>query len=260
MPEPTKDRVALVTGANKGIGLEVARQLGVLGWRVLVGARDAQRGSFAASLLNAQGIQARFEEIDIEDDASIQAAARRIEAAFGRLDALVNNAGVLCDLNFPRPTQASEELPILPSGTPIDILRRTYATNVFGVAAVINAMLPLLKRADAARIVNVSSKFASLSFAQQIFRGESQERYFNLLAYNTSKAALNALTLQYAIELRHTRIKVNSVDPGHCATDINGRTGDRHPAEAAKIVVGAATLPDDGPSGSFIAENGHRAW
>jgi NAD(P)-dependent dehydrogenase (short-subunit alcohol dehydrogenase family) len=251
--------VALVTGANKGIGLEVARQLSGLGFHVLLGARDAERGRSAAAAVRAPGARIDFEHLDVSDDASVQAAARRITEAFGKLDVLVNNAGVLLEGNFARAGSSNQDVSS-PGTTSVDILRRTYATNVFGVAAVTNAMLPLLKRSGRGRIVNVSSKFASLSLADRICHGESRERYFNLLAYNTSKAALNALTLQYAIELRGTPIKVNAVDPGHCATDINGHLGDRHPSEAAKIVVSVATLPDDGPTGTFVSEDGRRAW
>ncbi|HEX2492700.1 MAG TPA: SDR family oxidoreductase [Steroidobacter sp.] len=250
MSQLSRDGVALVTGGNKGIGFEVARQLSARGFHVLLGARDAERGRAAATSLKTQGARVDFEHLDVSDDESVREAARRINAACGKLDILVNNAGVLLE------AIAQSR----PSSTAIDILRLTCATNVFGVAAVTNAMLPLLRRSVGGRIVNVSSKLASLSLADRTCHGESQERYFNLLAYNTSKAALNALTLQYAIELRDSRIKVNAVDPGHCATDINGRIGDRHPSEAAKVVVAAATLPDDGPTGAFISEDGRRAW
>lgn len=252
--------VALVTGANKGIGLEVARQLGEMGWLVLVCARDPQRGIAATDMLKAQGIQARFEQLDITDDSSIDAAALRIAADPARLDVLINNAGVLFEGDFPRPGLPQDTFPSKPSVTSRAIVRSTYAANVFGAIAMTNAMLPLMRRSKAARIVNVSSKLASLSLADDFCQGNSNERYFNLLAYNSSKAALNAATLQYAIELRNTTIKVNAVDPGHCATDINGHIGDRPPSEAAKVIVRLATLPHDGPTGAFIGETGRRAW
>lgn len=253
-------QVALITGANKGIGFEVARQLGTLGWRVLVGSRDANRGAAAAEVLKAQGIEARFEELDVTDDLSIAAAAHRIGTDPGRLDVLVNNAGLLLEGQFARGGRAAEDFPSRPSATGLDVVRETYATNVFGAIAVTNALLPLLRRSNRARIVNVSSKFASQTLADDFCHFRSKDRYLNLLAYNSSKAALNAATLQFAIELRETGIKVNAADPGHAATDINGQLGDRRAAEAAKIIVRLALLPEDGPSGAFIGEDGPRAW
>ena len=260
MSQRGERRVALVTGGNKGIGYEVVRQLSGMGLHVVLGARDPERGQSAAASLRAQGARVDLQQLDVSDDESVRAAALRIASDFGKLDVVVNNAGVLMEGNFGRRPTQTEDLPALPSTTVVEVLRLTYATNVFGVAAVIKEMLPLLRRSESGRIVNVSSKFASLSLADSVCHGENQERYFNLLAYNSSKAALNALTLQYAIELRDSRIKVNAVDPGHCATDINGHLGDRHPAEAARIVVGVATMPDDGPTGAFIGLEGYRAW
>lgn len=256
----SQQRVALITGANKGIGFEVARQLGALGWHILLGARDSNRGRAAAAVLGASGIDARFEQLDVADERSIAAAARRIESDPGRLDVLVNNAGVLLEGRFSRGGRAAEDFPAQPSATRLDVVRQTYETNVFGAIAVTNAMLPLLRRSGAARIVNVSSKFASQSLADDYCHGRNNDRYLNLLAYNSSKAALNAATLQFAIELRDTGIKVNAADPGHTATDINGQLGNRRPSEAAKIIVRLALLADDEPTGTFLAEDGARAW
>lgn len=256
----TPQKIALITGANKGIGFEVARQLGALGWRILLGARDADRGRAAITRLKASEIDARFEQLDVTDEASIAAAANRIARDPGRLDVLVNNAGVLLEGRFPRTGRAAEEFPSEPSATGLDVLRKTYATNVFGAIAVTNAMLPLLRRSGAARIVNVSSKFASQRLADDFCHRRSSDRYMNLLAYNSSKAALNAATLQFAIELRETGIKVNAADPGHSATDINGQLGNRPPSEAAKVIVRLALLPEEGPTGAFIGEDGPRAW
>lgn len=250
--------VALITGANKGIGFEVARQLGALGWRVLLGARDANRGTAAVEVLKAEGIDARFEQLDVTDDLSIAAAAHRIGTDPGRLDVLVNNAGALLE-RIAR-SGAGQASPSKPSATEVDIVRATYATNVFGAIAVTNALLPLLRLSSRARIINVSSRLASQTLADDFCHGRSKDRYMNLLAYNSSKAALNAVTLQFAIELREAGIKVNAADPGHTATDINGRLGDRPPSEAAKIIVRLALLADDGPTGVFVGEDGPRAW
>lgn len=260
MTGSSQQKVALITGANMGIGLEVARQLGALGWRILLGARDANRGQAAADTLSASGIDARVEQLDVTDASSIAAAVRRIARDPGRLDVLVNNAGVLLEGRFARDGRAAEEFPSRPSATALDIVRETYETNVFGAIAVINAVLPLLRRSGAPRIVNVSSKFASQTLADDVCHGRNTDRYMNLLAYNSSKAALNAATLQFAIELRDAPIKVNAADPGHAATDINGHLGDRRASEAAKIIVRLALLADDGPTGTFVAENGARAW
>jgi NAD(P)-dependent dehydrogenase (short-subunit alcohol dehydrogenase family) len=156
--------------------------------------------------------------------------------------------------NFERDREHSANL------VELHVMRSTYETNIFGAITVTNAMLPLIRRSPAGRIVNVSSRLAGFLLAQRYCSPGNREEYLNLLAYNSSKAALNHVTLQYAIELRGTRVKVNSADPGHCATDINGRLGDRLPSEAAKLIVQLATLPEDGPSGAFIGEDGFRPW
>ena len=230
-------KIALVTGANKGIGFEIARQLTEADVEVIVGARSQERGMTAADAIGAQ-----FVQLDVNDEASAADAASSVERDYGRLDILVNNAGVLHELHRP-----------LPSETPMEIVRRTYATNVFGVIVVTNAFLPLLRRSPAGRIVNLSSRFSSLTRALEPGR-------MILLAYNSSKTALNAVTLQYANELRETPIKINIVDPGHCATDINGRTGERTAAEAARLPVQFALLPNEGPTGSFVSEEGVVPW
>jgi NAD(P)-dependent dehydrogenase (short-subunit alcohol dehydrogenase family) len=228
-----------VTGANKGIGYEIARGLGALGATVLVGARDAGRGAVAAGRLAAEGIAAVPLTLDVTDPASVTAAAARIEQEYGRLDVLVNNAGVL--------VERGEK----PSEVTLDVLERTYATNVFGVVLVTNAVLPLIRRAAAGRIVNVSSGLGSLSLAG---------RMAGHLAYGSSKTALNAVTVAYAGELRDTPIKVNAAGPGHCATDQNGHTGPRTAAQGAVAAIRLATLPADGPTGGFFTEDGPLPW
>ncbi|WP_433135888.1 SDR family oxidoreductase [Actinomadura nitritigenes] len=248
-------RISLITGANKGIGFEVARQLGGLGGqKVLVGARNEERGRKAAAALRAEGVDAGHVLVDVTDAAGLKRAAERIEREHGRLDALVNNAGIaILDWN------------LRPGRVPLDMVRRTYETNVVGVIAVTDAMLPLLRRSEAGRIVNVSSRLGSLAVMSD---RESPVSRVNLLAYNSSKAALNAVTVAYAKELAETPIKVNSVNPGFCDTDMasdliaamGAGRGVRTPAEGARAAVTAATLPDDGPTGSFFGDEGPVPW
>ena len=239
-----KGRIALITGANKGIGREIARQLATWGATVLVGARDPGRGEAAAQALAADRLDARFLRIDVTEQATIDAAAGRIERDFGKLDILVNNAGIGID-NAP------------PSQLEMDVLRRTYETNFFGVFAVTKAMLPLLRRSESARIVNISSGLGSLT--QNSDPGYRYARA-KLLAYNSSKSSLNALTIQFAYELRDTPIKVNAADPGYVATDLNNHMGTRTVEQGARIAVELATLPADGPTGGFFDVDGVVPW
>jgi NAD(P)-dependent dehydrogenase (short-subunit alcohol dehydrogenase family) len=239
----TTTEVALVTGANKGIGKEIARGIGQLGITVLVSARDETRGARAVAELTDEGLDARFLPLDVTDERSVARAADRIAVDFGRLDILVNNAGVLNDLVTP------------PSRTSLAEFRAVFETNVFGVVAVTNALLPLLRKAPAARIVNVSSVLGSLT--RHTAPASALGQYF---AYNTSKTALNAITVQYARELRDTPIKVNACAPGLCATDLNGHLGDRSPAQGAKIAIELATIEPDGPTAGFFDENGPLPW
>jgi NAD(P)-dependent dehydrogenase (short-subunit alcohol dehydrogenase family) len=230
-------KIALITGANKGIGLETARQLGSQGMTVLVAARDAQRGSQAEHALRDDGIDAHAVQLDVTDATSIQRAAERIDADYGRLDILVNNAGTASVSRRGGP----------PSQTSLTDMRAVYEINVFGVVAVTNAMLPLLRRAPAARIVNVSSEVGSISS-----QGDPASPLHQMPAsaqYPSSKAALNMLTAMYAKELADTPIKVNAANPGYTATDFNNHSGFRTAAEGAEPSVYLATLPDDGPSG-----------
>jgi NAD(P)-dependent dehydrogenase (short-subunit alcohol dehydrogenase family) len=256
----TEHRVVLVTGANKGIGFEVARQLGEAGFFVLLGARDIDRGVAAAATLKSEGHCVRFEHLDVADESSVATAATRIGKSPGRLDVLINNAGILSGGEFNGLDESGAPIVTPPSQVAVHVMRSTYETNIFGAVTVTNAMLPLIRRSPAGRIVNVSSRLAGFLLAQRYCSPGNREEYLNLLAYNSSKAALNHVTLQYAIELRGTRVKVNSADPGHCATDINGRLGDRPPSEAARVIVHLATLPESGPTGAFIGEDGPRAW
>jgi NAD(P)-dependent dehydrogenase (short-subunit alcohol dehydrogenase family) len=230
-------KIALITGANKGIGFETARQLGSHGMTVLAGARDEGRGLAAERALRDGGADARFVPLDVTDAKSIRSAAERIDGEFGRLDVLVNNAGTA--------TVAGRADPA--SQTSLDDMRAVYEINVFGVIAVTNAMLPLLLRAAAARIVNVSSEVGSISSQSDPESPLSQMPAF--APYPSSKAALDMLTVMYAKELRDTPVKVNAANPGYTATDLNGHRGFRSAAEGAEPSVYLATLPGDGPSG-----------
>ena len=241
-----ENTIALITGANKGIGKETARQFGERGMTVLVGARNEGRGEAAADELRGEGADAHFVQLDVTDEASVETAAKSVDARFGRLDILVNNAAISV-----RAAHA------VPSQTPVGAVRETYETNVFGVVAVTNAMLPLLRRSPSGRVLNVSSGLGS-----SVTLGDPDSPwapYTLLLAYNSSKAALNAITQMYAAELRDTPITVNAVTPGFCATDLNDHRGLLHPAEGARKVVGVAILPD-GTTGAFLGEDGPLPW
>ena len=228
--------IALITGANKGIGFATAKLLAARGFTVIVGSRDEDRGKQAEHELREAGADARAVQLDVTDSSSVRRAADWIDAEFGRLDALVNNAGI-----------ARGDGTGKPSETTVDTLRTVYETNVFGVATVTNAMLPLLLRANpAARIVNVSSEVGSIG---SMTDPNSPLWPFTSVPYPSSKTALNMLTAMYAKELRDTGIKVNAANPGYCATDLNGRRGFRTPEQGAEVSVHLATLPAGGPTG-----------
>jgi NAD(P)-dependent dehydrogenase (short-subunit alcohol dehydrogenase family) len=231
--------IALITGANKGIGLETARQLGSHGVAVLLGARDEQRGTAAERALRSEGADARFVRLDVTDGSSATEAAEWIDKEHGRLDILVNNAGIA--------RRGAGGGP--PSQTDLDDMRAVYETNVFGVVTVTNAMLPLLRRAPAGRIVNVSSELGSIGTMTD--PASPLSRFPAGLAYPSSKTAVNMITVLYARELRDTPIKVNAANPGYTATDLNGHSGFRSPVEAAEVSVHLATLAADGPTGTF---------
>ena len=237
-------KVALITGANKGIGREIARQLGKQGITVVVGARDEARGKEAAAALKSEGVDSRFVPLDVTREESIASAAATIDKEFGKLDILVNNAAIAIDNGTP-------------SQLDLAVFRRTYDTNVFGVFAVTKAMLPLLHKSDAGRIVNMSSGLGSLA---QTSNPNWPFAAVNLLAYNSSKSAINALTVQFANELRNTPIKVNAADPGYVATDLNQNRGHRTVQQGAIAPVRLATLPADGPTAGYFNEDGAVPW
>jgi NAD(P)-dependent dehydrogenase (short-subunit alcohol dehydrogenase family) len=238
--DPTTD-IALVSGANKGIGKEISRRLGAAGRTVIMGSRDEQRGQQAVDELRGQGHDVHLVVLDVTDEDSITSAAKQIDQEFGRLDVLVNNAGVWLEGVTPCDQVTVEEM------------RRTYEVNVFGVAAVTNAMLPLLRRSANAKIVNMASPLGSLMLTDD---PASPVASMGLLAYNSSKTALNSLTLLYANFLRDSGIKVNSASPGFVATDLNGHRGELTVEQGANIPVQMATLGPDGPTGVFVGEDG----
>jgi NAD(P)-dependent dehydrogenase (short-subunit alcohol dehydrogenase family) len=236
--------IALISGANKGIGFEIARGLGAKKITVLVGARDEARGQAAAGKLKSGGADARFVKLDVTDSGTIERAAEWIEKEFGRLDILVNNAGVA-------------EFGTKPSDVDLAKVREVYETNFFGPVALIQRMLPLLKKSKHGRIVNVSSSLGSLTLSSDL---NSPFADFLALGYNTSKSALNSMTIQFAKELKDTPIKVNAICPGYCATDINGNSGPRSAAQGAVAAIQYATIGDDGPTGGYFNDEGRVPW
>jgi NAD(P)-dependent dehydrogenase (short-subunit alcohol dehydrogenase family) len=241
----TSQKIALVTGANKGIGLEIAHQLAKSGCTVLIGARDKALGEAATSKLTAEGLTAHFIAIDLTSHATIAAAAQAIEAKFGHLDILVNNAGIIADGDGP------------PSTGSLDAIHATLQTNFIGTVAVTQAMLPLLRKAPSARIVNVSSGLGSLTQNGDLSYFAADVKF---LGYSVSKAGLNMLTVQLAYELRDTAIKVNSADPGYTATDLNGHRGTQTIPEGAAEAIRLALLPGDGPTGTYSDSQGIVPW
>ncbi len=241
----TTKKTALVTGANKGIGYEVARQVAASGCTVLLGARNQALGEEAAAKLVAEGLDVRYIAIDLTAPKTIAAAANRIAADFGHLDILVNNAGIAAPGDGP-PTASSP-----------DAIEKTLRVNFLGSVAVTQAMLPLLRKAPSARIVNVSSGLGSLTLNGDPAWPYATHKY---LGYSASKAALNMLTVQLAYELRDTAIKVNSADPGYTATDLNGHTGTQTIPEGAAEAIRLALLPDDGPTGTYSNSEAVVPW
>jgi NAD(P)-dependent dehydrogenase (short-subunit alcohol dehydrogenase family) len=231
------DNVALVTGANRGIGLEVARQLALRGFTTILGARDAQKGDDSARSLQQGGLKVIPVQLDVADQQSIDAAKLMVEERFGKLDVLVNNAAILYD-DWQRAENAN-----------LGTVREAFETNMLGAWRMCQAFIPLLRKSRHGRIVNVSSESGSLA----VMGGSTP-------AYNVSKVALNALTRMLADELRGSRILVNSVCPGWVATEMGGPNAPRSVEEGAASVMWAATLPDDGPTGGFFRDGEPLAW
>lgn len=240
--------IALVTGANKGIGYAIAAGLAEAGTTVLIGARNPERRSAAVERLRDAGGDVHGISLDVTDAATIALAAEEITTQYGRLDILVNNAGITGD---------ERQIPGA-GGDTVTEVRRVFETNLFGMVMVTEAMLPLLLRSPAGRVVNVSGRGGSLTMMAAP-DGEFTDLP-PLLGYPASKAAVNAVTTQYAKHLRHNGILVNAVCPGHTATDGSGSTGGRTPAQGAAIAIRMATLGPDGPTGTFVDENGPIPW
>ena len=239
-------KIALVTGANKGIGLEVTRQLARAGFTVLLGARDAKRGEESAGRLRQENLDVRFVQADLNKatESGIELASQ-LGQEFGHLDVLVNNAGVWDREDGPA------------SQVGIEAMRRTFETNFFGTVALTQPLLPVLRAADSARIVNLSSGLGSLAI-----NSDPTSPFYpvKILAYNASKAALNMFTVDLAYDLRDTKIKVNSASPGFVATDMTNNSGHMTVEQGAVEVVRLAQLPEDGPTGAFSGQEGTLPW
>jgi NAD(P)-dependent dehydrogenase (short-subunit alcohol dehydrogenase family) len=240
------NKIALVTGANKGIGLETARQLAQQKMTVLIGARDRKKGEEAAAKLRAEGLDAHVLELDVSKSDSIRQAAAQVEKEFGRLDVLVNNAGIMIDDKDKKVSEQS-----------LAIWRDTFETNFFGLIETTQAFLPLLRTSDAGRIVNLSSILGSITLHAQ----PGSPVYDNkVAAYNVSKAAVNAYTVQLAYELKDTKMKVNAAHPGWVKTAMGGEGAQMEIPRGAKTSVQLATLEADGSSGTFVHEGAPLPW
>jgi NAD(P)-dependent dehydrogenase (short-subunit alcohol dehydrogenase family) len=232
-------KVALITGANKGIGFETARQLGKLDITVVLGSRNAANGDAAAAKLRAEGIDARPLKLDVTQVKDREAAVKFFEEHFGKLDILINNAGI-AEEGWGRNTTST---------TSTATLQKTFETNLFAPVALTQAFLPLLRKSSAGRIVNLSSILGS-----NTLHSDPKSPIYNskAFAYNASKSALNAFTIHLAHELRDTHIKVNSAHPGWVKTEMGTDAAPMEIVDGAKTSVELATLPQDGPNGAFI--------
>lgn len=233
-------KVALVTGANKGLGFEIARQLAQQGITVVMGARDEEKAKAAADKLKSGGLDVHPVKLDVTNAGDVAELPQFLQERFGQLDILVNNAGVNYDFE---------------GDTTSDTLRRTYETNVIGPFAITKALLPLLQASPAGRIVNQSSVMGSLTLMSKGQGGE-----FMKPGYTTSKAALNMLTVITAQELKNTKIKVNAAHPGWVQTDMGGRNAPLSLEEGAKTAVELATLDENGPTGAFLHKGRPLPW
>jgi NAD(P)-dependent dehydrogenase (short-subunit alcohol dehydrogenase family) len=235
----TDKKVALITGGNKGIGLETARQLGKLGITVLIGVRDVAKGEAAVAELKKDGVEARAVKLDVDNAADYAAVAKLIEKDYGRLDILINNAGIFLDGRKGNETSTTSK----------EILQKTFSTNFFAVVGLTQALLPLLKKSLGGRIVNLSSILGSNTLHATPGSFIYDAKTF---AYDASKSALNAFTIHLAHELMDTKIKVNSAHPGWVKTDMGGEGAQLDIETGAKTSVELATLQDSGPNGAFL--------
>jgi NAD(P)-dependent dehydrogenase (short-subunit alcohol dehydrogenase family) len=247
-------RVALITGANRGIGLQTAKDLGPDGVILLLGVRDPAKAEAAAERMHQEGFEAEAVHLDVTNPRTHQEVYDFIERVFGRLDILVNNAGVCLE----NPTaNGSHPRAGQPSTLSLETVRKTFETNFFGTVALTQKLLPLIRRSHAGRIVNVSSIMGSLTLhadpASPIYHSSS-------FAYNTSKAALNSFTVHLAYELRNTSIKVNSAHPGWVKTELGGENADLEVSEGGKTSAWLARLPEDGPTGGYFHVGQSLPW
>jgi NAD(P)-dependent dehydrogenase (short-subunit alcohol dehydrogenase family) len=236
-------KVALVTGANKGIGLETVRQLAPHGFTVLLAACDPKKGEAVAESLRKEGLDVQFLKLDVTSESDRKAAAKFIAETYGKLDVLINNAGVL------------EHGYATPSKVPLDVIRKTFETNVFALIALTQELLPLIKKSDAGRIVNLSSILGSVAT-----NASGQIGDFKLVGYNASKAAVNVFTVLLAQELKATTVKVNAAHPGWVKTDMGTDAAPMEVIDGAKTSVRLATLPADGPTGGFFHMTDSLPW
>lgn len=232
-------KIALITGANRGLGLETARQLGVLGITVLLAARDLAKAEAAAATLKKEGIDARPIKLDVDTPVDYAAVAKTIERDFGVLDILVNNAGIFKDNRVGNETSITSE----------KVLRETFDTNFFAVVSLTQTLLPLLRKSKAGRIVNLSSILGSLTLHATKGSYVYDAKTF---AYDASKAALNSFTIHLAHELANTKIKVNSAHPGWVKTEMGGEGAMLEIVDGVKTSVQLSTLPEDGPTGGYF--------
>jgi NAD(P)-dependent dehydrogenase (short-subunit alcohol dehydrogenase family) len=238
-------KTALITGANKGIGFETAKQLAQLGYFVYLGSRDKIKGLDAINKLKGLGISnAELIEIDVTDINSVKQAKQELETKIEALDVLINNAGI------------AGELPQNISSGEMENLRKVFDTNFFGAVETTQQFISILKKSNEPRIVNVSSELGSLTLHSHT----QNPNYYLYDAYSCSKAALNAFTVMLANEFRNTKFKINSVTPGYTATDLNQFKGVQTAEQAAKVIVKYATSGDDGPTGKFYNNKGEIAW
>ncbi len=248
MSEQNK-KIALITGANRGIGFETARQLGQQGVKVLVGARTEENGREAEAKLKAEGFDAEFVLLDVDDAKTHESAAKYVEENYGKLDILINNAAINIDGN-------QDGVYVQASKTTPDVFRKTFDTNFFNTIAVTQEFVPLIKKSDAGRIVFLSSGLGSISLHSD---PNSPIYNWKVPAYDISKTALNGYAVHLAYELKDTPIKVNAAHPGSVVTDMNAR-GDIQVEEGAKTSVDLATLPAEGYTGKFIHLGNELPW
>jgi NAD(P)-dependent dehydrogenase (short-subunit alcohol dehydrogenase family) len=238
-----EQKIAIVTGANRGLGFETCRQLANQGVKVILTSRSADEGNAAAQSLQAQGLEVVYHPLDVTDETSVRRLADWITGQFKRLDILVNNAGIFLDTSGANGTAASV------FNTDIALIRNTQETNTFGALRMMQALIPLMQKCKRGNVVNVSSGMGQLSDMNGHYPG-----------YRISKTALNALTRIFADELKETQIKVNSVCPGWVRTDMGGPNAERSIEKGAETIVWLATLPQDGPSGGFFRDKAPIPW